>query len=97
MKFLILMLAISSSTAIADYKKQWCVGEDGNKCPVKPAYACPQDGGPGDQAVARSVCTITTPDGQKVLNFRVETMSSEGGNKCGYTVYQATCYEPTSK
>ncbi|WP_150653117.1 hypothetical protein [Pseudomonas fluorescens] len=92
-KFIMLsaLAIIFSSAATADYKKQWCVGEDANKCPAKPVYPCPQDGGPGDKAVAKSICTINTATGEKILDHRIEVISTSGGNKCGYTVYEATC------
>lgn len=77
--------------AHADYTGKWCVGEDANKCPATPKYGCPQDGGPGDVAVAKPICTVHTSNGDQVYNYRIKVLSSEGGGKCGYTVYEVTC------
>jgi hypothetical protein len=89
----LLVLAVVSGAASADYSKQWCVGEHENECSTKPVYPCPNQGGPGAHAVAKDVCTITTPAGPKVKNYKLETMSTVGGAYCGYTVYKVTCLD----
>ena len=92
-KIMIIALSISvvSGMAHADYTKKWCQGEISNQCPIQPHVPCIQDGGPTDVQKATTLCTVHSSNGQEVLKFTVETVSSQGGNKCGYTVYQVTC------
>ena len=78
----------------ADIKRQFCVGEDGSKCPVQPSYGCPQDIHKGSTDIGREICTINTAEGTKVLDFNVVKISDTGGNKCGYTVFEVTCFRP---
>lgn len=86
-----ILLYFSAGFAHADYSSTWCIGERSARCPVSPAYACPSDGGPGGVDVAKSICTIHSSAGDKLLDFRIKVVSSIGGDRCGYTVYEVTC------
>ncbi|MBU4634024.1 hypothetical protein [Pseudomonas chlororaphis] len=91
----LLVLTIGSGIANADYTSKWCISEDGgSKCTVQPSYGCPQDGGPGADALAKQACTIHSTDGNSVLNYRINTLSSQTGGKCGISVYEVTCIQP---
>lgn len=82
-----------SGLASANYTDKWCVSDDPGKCTVKPTYGCPQDGGPGAGDLAKQACTIHSADGEKVLDYRIKTVSSDSGGKCGISVYEVTCIE----
>lgn len=86
------LLLMAGPVFAQDIVRQFCEGEQGPKCPVKPAYSCPQDTNIGAGDRAKALCTIQTPEGPRVMNYRLEVKSTEGGNKCGYTVFEVTCF-----
>jgi hypothetical protein len=75
-----------------DIKHRFCVGENSADCPEQPHYGCPQDTGIGADQIGVSMCTINTAQGKKVLDNQVIPVSSKGGNRCGYTIFEVTCF-----
>lgn len=75
-----------------EIKHRFCMGQESTSCPEQPHFGCPQDTGVGAEEIAKSMCTINTAEGKKVLDFQVVPKSSKGGNRCGYTVYEVTCF-----
>jgi len=89
--FTLLFLTITSAQAV-DIKHRFCVGENSADCPEQPHYGCPQDTHIGADQIGISMCTINTAQGKKVLDNQVIPVSSKVGNKCGYTIFEVTCF-----
>lgn len=89
---ILLALGMASVASAQDIKRSFCVGEKDTECAVKPVYSCPQDSKVGANDHAKSLCTIFTEKGPKVLDFMIDVKSTVGGNRCGYTVYEVTCF-----
>lgn len=93
--FTILTLTITSTLALdtnTNTKHRFCVGEHGSSCPEQPHYGCPQDTHIGSDQIGALICTVNTAQGKKVLDNQVILISSKDGNKCGYTIFEVTCF-----
>jgi len=90
---LLLVFMIGPGLASADYTAKWCISSDPGQCTVQPNYGCPQDGGPGADELSKQACTVHSTGGNKILDYRINTLSSKTGGRCGISVYEVTCME----
>ena len=69
-------------------EKIFCEG-DYSGCSVRAKNVVPCGTGAGN--VAKEFCTVHTADGEKVGEYYLETVSTDGGGQCGYTVFKVQC------
>ncbi len=63
-----------------------CVSEHRENCPDN-FFICDTKA----EDAGAQLCTVYTQEGKKVSPFKLKTLSSKGGGKCGTTVIEVTC------
>jgi hypothetical protein len=86
-----------TSPAIADQRLRICIGEYEKLCRAETHadawYPC----GTQVEDAGRQVCTVYTSTGSVIKPFRILRVSDEGGNKCGYAVFDITCLDQSQQ
>lgn len=68
-----------------------CIGEKNCPVSVNAMFPC----GYTEERAGNEICTIYKGDGtKKVLDHSIVHQGTHGGNKCGYSWFQVTCYLP---